>query len=251
MIFGDFLNFDSRLDLKNPIDKKKEEPTWYVLVGLGGGYKVSRGKNIGKAIVLIILIVILVLFGLMWFDYLGIIQAKKIFSPVYKLFGLTPQTSTSISSPNDLSEADLDNDRFAKRLEALDIRTEELDKRESDILVGEENNTQIAQELEDQKKAQEEREKTFNSQLRMYDDRKVNIEQIVANLNGMQPVNAVAILEKSDDQDIIDVLRQAEADAQAAGTSSMGSYWLSLMNPERAAEIQRKMANKPTSIVEE
>jgi len=110
--------------------------------------------------------------------------------------------------------------------------------------------SQIAQELEDQKKAQEEREKTFNSQVRLYDDRKVNIEQIVQNLNGMPPANAVAILEKMDDQDIIDVLRQAEVDAEASGTSSMGSYWLSLMKAERAAEIQRKMANKPTSIVD-
>ncbi len=211
----------------------------------------SRSKNIGKSIVLIILIIILVLLGLLWFDYIGVIQAKKLFAPVYKLFGLQPQKTTSVSSPNDLAEADLDNDRWAKRLEALDIRTEELDKRESDIQIGEENNTQIAQELEDQKKAQEEREKTFNSQVRMYDTRIVNIEQIVQNLNGMQPTNAVAILEEMDDQDIIDVLRQAEVDASAAGTSSMGSYWLSLMKAERAAEIQRKMANKPTSIVDD
>ncbi|MBR6079491.1 MAG: flagellar protein FlbB [Treponema sp.] len=211
----------------------------------------SRAKTLGKSIVLIILIIILVLAGLLWFDYLGIIQMKKFFSPVYKLFGLQPQTTTADSSPNDLSEEDLDNARFAKRLEALDIRTEELDKRESDIQTGEENNAQVAQELEEQKKAQEEREKTFNSQVRMYDDRKVNIEQIVQNLNGMQPVKAVAILEEMDDQDIIDVLRQAEVDAASAGTSSMGSYWLSLMKPDRAAEIQRKMANKPTSIVDD
>ncbi|MBQ5400186.1 MAG: flagellar protein FlbB [Treponema sp.] len=211
----------------------------------------SRAKTLGKSIVLIILIIILVLAGLLWFDYLGIIQMKKFFSPVYKLFGLQPQTTTADSSPNDLSEEDLDNARFAKRLEALDIRTEELDKRESDIQNGEENNAQVAQELEEQKKAQEEREKTFNSQVRMYDDRYRNIEQIVQNLNGMQPVKAVAILEEMDDQDIIDVLRQAEADASSSGTSSMGSYWLSLMKPERAAEIQRKMANKPTSIVDD
>lgn len=218
---------------------------------LGGRNAVSRGKTVGKSIILIILIIILVLLGLMWFDYIGIIQAKKIFSPVYKLLHLQPQTTVADSSPNDLAEADLDNDRFAKRLEALDIRTEELDKREADIQSGEENNAQVAQELEDQKKAQEEREKTFNSQVKMNDDRDRNIEQIVQNLNGMQPVKAVAILEEMDDQDIIDVLRRAEIDANAAGTSSMGAYWLSLMKAERAAEIQRKMANKPISIVEE
>ena len=208
----------------------------------------TRVKVLGKSILLLILIIILALFGLLWFDYLGIIQAKSVFAPVYRLIGLEPQTSTAPSSPANLAEADLDNDRFAKRLEALDIRTEELDKREADIVTAEENNAQVAQELEDQKKAQEVREKTFNNEVKKYDDRMVNIDQIVQNLEGMQPVNAVNILVEMNDQDVIDVLRRAEEKAAASGTSSMGAYWLSLMPAARAAEIQRKMANKPTSL---
>ncbi|MFA6936965.1 MAG: flagellar protein FlbB [Treponema sp.] len=208
----------------------------------------ARGKTLAKSILLIILLIIVVLAGLLWFDYLGVIQAKKLFSPVYKLFGMEPQTTTSASSPDKLVEADLDNDRFAKRLEALDIRTEELDKREVDIKKAEEANTQTAQELSDKQASQEEKEKTFNNEVKKYDDRRVNIEQIVQNLEGMQPKNAVDILVKMDDQDVIDVLRRSDEDAAAAGTSSMVAYWLSLMPPERAAEIQRKMANKPLSL---
>ena len=68
-----------------------------------------RGKVLGKSIVLIILIIILVFFGLMWFDYLGVVRAKKIFAPVYKLIGLQPQTTETVSSPDDLAEDDLDN----------------------------------------------------------------------------------------------------------------------------------------------
>ena len=146
----------------------------------------ARAKVLGKSILLLILIIILVLFGLLWFDYLGIIQAKKIFAPVYRLAGLQPQTSTAPSSPVDLAEADLDNDRFAKRLEALDIRSEELDKRENDVATAENNNTQVAQELEDQKKAQEEREKPFNHQVKKYDDYKrisEHINEIYDNYN--------------------------------------------------------------------
>ena len=209
----------------------------------------ARAKVLGKSILLLILIVILVLFGLLWFDYLGIIQAKKIFAPVYKMFGLQPQTTTAPSSPSDLSEADLDNDRVAKRLASIEEWEEELEKRESGIENAENNNAQVAQELEDQKKALEEREKTFNNELKKYDDRKVNIDQIVSNLEGMQPAGAVKILEaESDDQLVIDVLRRAEERAAASGTQSMVAYWLYLMNPQRAATIQRKMANKPTSL---
>jgi flagellar protein FlbB len=209
---------------------------------------VARGKVLAKSILLLILLVILILGGLLWFDYLGLIQAKHLFAPVYKLFGLTPQTSTSISSPDNLVEADLDNDRFASRLAALDIRSEELDKREADVKTAEDQNTQIAQELTDKQAALEEKEKTFNNEVKKYDTRVVNIEKIVQNLEGMQPANAVAILVKMDDQDIIDVLRKADEDATNAETTSMVAYWLSLMPADRAAEIQRKMANKPLSL---
>lgn len=210
--------------------------------------KVARGNTIAKSILLFILLVIVVLGGLLWFDYIGFINSKSFFAPVYKMLGMAPQTSRTQTSVNALVEADLDNDRFAKRLESLDMRTEELDKREADIKIAEESNLQIAQELTDRQNAQEEREKTFNLEQKKYDDRRVNIEQIVQNLEGMQPANAVKILAEMDDQDIIDVLRQAEEDHKAAGTSSMVAYWLSLMDEKRAAEIHRKMANKPLSI---
>ena len=208
----------------------------------------SNAKVLGKSILLIILILVLVLFGLLWFDYLGIIHAKRAFSPLFKLAGLSPQTSVSASSSKELVEADLDNDRFAKRLEALDIRSQELAKRESEVKEREDANAQIAQELEDKEKTQAEREKTFNNLVKKYDDRSVNIEQIVANLNGMPPKSAVGILIEMDDQDVIDVLRRADEIPAASGESSTLAYWLSLMPSDRAAEISRKMANKPLSI---
>lgn len=207
----------------------------------------ARARNFGKSLLLLLLIIILVLFGLLWFDFLGVIQAKSMFAPVYRLLHLQPQTSTSATA-KDFVMADLDNDRFAKRLESLNIRVEELDKREEDIRVQEENNALVAQELQDRETAQNEREKTFNNRVKQYDDRDRNIEQIVQNLNGMQPARAVAILNEMNDQDVIDVLRRAEEDAKASGGSSMGAYWLSLMPAARAAELQRKMANKPLSL---
>jgi len=209
---------------------------------------VARGKTLAKSILLFILLIIIVLGGLLWFDYLGIIQAKKMFAPVYRLFGLAPQTTQAPSSPDNLMEADLDNDRFAKRLESINIQKEEVDKREADVKVLEDKNTQVAQELIDKQASLEEKEKTFNNEVKKYDDRRVSIEQIVQNLEGMQPVKAVDIMVKMDDQDVIDVLRRADEDATALGQTSLVAYWLSLMPPERAAEIQRKMANKPLSL---
>ena len=205
-----------------------------------------RKNNIGKIIILLFLIIILVLAGLMWFDYLGVIQAKKIFAPVYKLFGLQVQTTQASTSSTPL-EADLDNDRFLKRLESLDVRTEELNKRETEIAQAEALSQQTAQELEDRRIAQEEREQSFNNIVSRYESRQTNVETNVANLNNMPPQNAVDILVAMDDQDIIDILRMADEVAQAQGGVSLASTWLMMMPPERAAQIHRKMLSKPTT----
>ena len=196
----------------------------------------SRSKGLGKTIVLLFLVIILILIGLMWFDYLGIVHAKSLFAPVYKLFGLAPQTSVSVTQNDPSLMADLDEDRLSKRLEALEIRAQELD------------NIQISQELDDLRKSQEEREKTFNNTVKKYDDREVNIVQNAKNLTGMPPENAVAILNAMEDQDVIDTLRKVEEIAQAEGTTSMVSYWMSLMPADRVAVIQRKMVSKPKTL---
>jgi flagellar protein FlbB len=125
---------------------------------------------------------------------------------------------------------------------------EELDKRDADLSSAEKQNQQVAQELQDRQKTEEEREKTFNNEVKKYDDKEVNIVQIAQNLKGMPPKNAVAILVAMDDQMVIDVLRKVEEEAKAAGTTSMVAYWLSLMPPDRAAQIQRKMASKPETL---
>ncbi|MCH5283691.1 MAG: flagellar protein FlbB [Treponema sp.] len=207
----------------------------------------AKSSSLGKTIVLLFLLIILVLGGLLWFDFLGVIRVKNLFSPVYRLFGLTPQTSATFTSAKPLS-ADLDLDRLAKQREALDIYREELEKREGDSNLAEDQNRRLAEEIAEREKNLEEREKTFNNLVKMYDDRNVNIEQIAANLEGMPPRAAVAILVAMDDQIVIDVLRKVTERAEAAGTASMVAYWLSLMPAERAAVVQRKMTSKPTSI---
>ena len=207
----------------------------------------ARSRGVGKSIALLFLILAIILGGLLWFDYLGIIKAKSFFAPVYKLFGLQPQTSVSATSSKPL-QANLEDDRLAKRLEALEIRSQELDKRESDIARSENANEAIARELEDRQKSQEEREKTFNNEVKKYDDRSTNIEQISTYLQNMPPKTAVEQLLGMDDQDIIDIFRKTDAQALASNTASMTSVWLMNMPSDRAAVIQRKMASKPEKL---
>lgn len=207
----------------------------------------SFAKSLGKSFVLIIIILIMLIGGSLWLDYLDVISVKKTFAPLYTVLGKTPQTSTTATQSKPLV-ANLDEDRLNKIQESLLLQAETLDKRESDIAAKETQLEQTALELSEREKNQEEREKTFNLAVKKYDDKNVNVEQIATNLNGMAPKNAVDILVAMDDQTVIDVLRKVEELAKQNGTSSMGSYWLSLMPSERAAEIQRKMINKPESL---
>ncbi|MCR4734458.1 MAG: flagellar protein FlbB [Treponema sp.] len=207
----------------------------------------SVKKTLGKSFVLILIILILVAGGLLWFNFLGIIRLNSVFAPVYKLLGKEPQTSLTVTQSKPLA-VNIDEDRLNKIQESLDIQIEELEKRESDINAKENLLAQTAAELDEREKNQEEREKTFNLAQKKYEDINVNIEQIANNLNGMRPEAAVNILIAMNDQLIIDVLRKVEELAAENNTASMGSYWLSLMPSERAAEIQRKMVSKPESL---
>jgi len=205
----------------------------------------SKGGSIMRVFLLLILICILVLGGLLWFDYLGLVHTRGMFSPIYAMFGKkTPKGVTT--SKEEI--ADLENDRYAKRVQSLEIRAEELDKLKNEVEAEKKENLKVAEELNDRKTSIEEKEKSFQQIMKETDDRNRNIVQIATYMNGMRPASAVANLLEMDDQDIIDVLRAAEDMAKKAGTTSLVAYWFSLMPPNRAAQIQRKMANKPVTL---
>ncbi len=120
----------------------------------------------------------------------------------------------------------------------IDTQKKDLDNRYGEIV-------QMAQELEIQKSALEDLEKSLNADKKEAENKDRNVEQNARYLTGMPPQNAVGIIAKLDDQTAIDVLRKTEEIARAEGTTSVVAYWFSLMDPVRAAELQRKMASRP------
>ncbi|AEF82300.1 periplasmic-type flagellar collar protein FlbB [Leadbettera azotonutricia] len=205
-------------------------------------------RIIGRIVVLLILILVLAGGGILWFDYLGVIDAKTVLAPVYSRipFIKAPGRTQPVAQENEI--LNLDAERLAIRLEALELRDMELGRRDQDIQNRRGEIEQMAQELEQRQKALDEREKSFNAQVSEADIKDKNVETNSRNLTGMPPERAVGILQAMDDQDVIDVLRKTEEIAQAEGTTSIVSYWLSLLPPERAAEIQRKMVARPPSL---
>ncbi|PKL07418.1 MAG: flagellar protein FlbB [Spirochaetae bacterium HGW-Spirochaetae-7] len=207
----------------------------------------SFGKRrvFGRVVVMLIMILALVIGGLFWFDYLGLVDAKSIFSPVLRLAGLPVRTGQAL--PAD-SPTLLDDERFAKQLSAVEAIRQELDQRDKATAERQAAVEAMAQEIADRTAMLDERENSFKQMTERYENRRANVEQNARYLTGMPPADAVKILAASDDQTVIDVLRAVEELAAKTGEASVVSYWLSLLPPERSADLQRKMNVKPASL---
>jgi flagellar protein FlbB len=205
----------------------------------------ERPRVLGKIIVLLLLIIAMTAGGIVWFDYLNVIDVKSLLVPVYRLFGREGRTQQTTSVNEVLS---LDSERLAVRLEALNMRNLEIEKQEQELQSRQGQIEQMAQELEERQKSLDERENSFNASVKDAENKDKNVEQNARYLTGMPPQSAVEIIGNMDDQDVIDIFRKAEEIAQTEGSSSIVSYWISIMPPERAALLQRKMAGRPQSL---
>lgn len=197
---------------------------------------------IGKVIGLLVLILVLATGGVFWFDYLNVIDAKTVLAPVYRLIGLEGRTQPSLAEGQIIS---LDAERLAVRLESVEMRNAELNTREQELDSRMVEIEQMAQELEERQKLLDDRENSLTALTADAENRNRNIEQNARYLTGMPPAAAVGIIAEQDDQYIVDVFRMTERIAQADGTTSLVSVWLSMMDPVRAAEIQRRMVSSP------
>ncbi|MDR1106532.1 MAG: flagellar protein FlbB [Treponema sp.] len=202
-------------------------------------------RILGRVIVLLLLILVMAGGSLLWFDYLNIIDAKSVLAPLYRFAGREGRTQPETPPGETLN---IDAERLAVRLEALDLQERELDGREQELENRYGEIEQMAQTLAEQQKAQDDREKSFNAAADQADIRERNIETNARLLTGMPPERAVGIMAAMDDLDVINVFRKTEEIAQAEGSQSIVSYWLSLMEPGRAAELQRKMAGMPPGL---
>jgi flagellar protein FlbB len=191
-----------------------------------------------RIVVLILLVGVLALGGLVWFDYLGVVDARRTLAPVFALFGAR---RPELDAEDPLL---LDKERLDKQVEAVAVRAEELDAREQALSAKEQELAQKIQQVEEREKAAEDREKLFNERVKAYDNRRENLVKNSAYLVGMPPDRAVKILLAMEDQDVIDLMRVTEELAVEAGETSLVAYWLSLMPADRAATLQRKMARK-------
>jgi flagellar protein FlbB len=199
----------------------------------------------GRIFVLLLLIAVVAAGGIIWFDYLNVIDAKTVLSPFYRFISREGRSQPKTTPEEYLN---LDAERLLVRLEALDLRSMEMDTQQQGLESRYGEIEQMAQELEERQKTLDERENSLRAMASDAENKDRNVEENARILTGMPPERAVGIMAAMDDENVIDVLRKTEELARAEGAQSIVPYWLSKMEPARAAELQRKMAGRPQTL---
>ncbi|SIQ05187.1 flagellar protein FlbB [Alkalispirochaeta americana] len=201
----------------------------------------SRMGALPQILLLMLLVLGLTVGGMLWFDYLGLIDARDSFAPVLRLVGREPREV--FDDPDDVML--MDRLRLEAFHEALRLQAEELALQRDQLASYRQDLEKREQELVATEKELEEREVSLNERLRVYENRRAVLEQNSRYLTSMRPAEAVEILKGYDDQLMIETFRVTEELAAQAGQMSLVSVWLSSLPPERAADIQRKMTLRP------
>ena len=186
---------------------------------------------------LLLLVLVLVVGGLVWFDYLGLVSANRVVTPVLRLVGISRPAPVAGAEDPLLLEAE----RMKAREEATALRTAGLDEREKLLQTREAEVQEMAASLGEQRKSLAEQQKSINEARKTYDDRVANLRDISGKLTSMRPEDAVAVLQEMKDVDIIDVIRMTDLIAAGEGTVSITSKWLADLPEKRAAVIGQKM----------
>lgn len=142
--------------------------------------------------------------------------------------------------PNWESMEILDQDRLTRMMDANDQRAEELDVLSAQLANDSMRLEEQRQQVEKERNSVEEEKKRLNEGEKLYDKKKETIVQTAHELMQMDENIAVQILEKRDNQDIIWIMRVTDELSEEDGMLSVVPVWLELMDPSRAAEIQRE-----------
>ena len=208
----------------------------------------NRGSGIAKVFFLLILIAALIIGGLIWLDFLGIIDAKDRLSPITSLFGIKPREE--IEQP--YSPLLLDSDRITKEREAINVERNKLDREKEELQIKEAEIKQKEGKLAEIESSLKEKEKSLIEAQHQYENKIANLKQTARYLMGMPPEDAVAIMDEYDIRDLVDLLRISEMVSKEDGTPSLVAYWLSLMKDRaRAAEIQKLLVEQPRLSLDE
>ena len=187
-----------------------------------------------KIIFLFLIIVFLLGVGVLWLDYMGLINLTKTASMFSK-------DEASVLYADDDEPSLMKLEELEKNKEQLKERTEDLDRREALLLEQEKSSNADKDKIQEMRAGIELERKKLENEKNKYSGYKKNIGDLAQKIESMPPKEAVAIMINWDDPLIIDVLRQIDQNALDAGAMSVTSYLISLMPKEKASRVMYLM----------
>ncbi|MCE9502031.1 MAG: flagellar protein FlbB [Leptospira sp.] len=185
-----------------------------------------------RAFYLVVLIAFLIAIGFFIFDYYQIIDADEIFPFLSKKPAIVNHDS---ESPTEIEKL-----KFRKDQERLAEEREEVEKLRLSLDSDKEKLEAESEKLEAIKKGIKIKEKEISDKLSQDNNRKNKIKVLANKIANMPPDSAVSMLRNWPDQDIIDVFKQMDKDAEEDGRSTITTYLLTLFSPERRSVITNK-----------
>lgn len=202
----------------------------------------STEKTGLKIILSIVLLIMVLLATIYWFNYIGLVNIQRSLFKVSKKIPLISYAK-EIQDPFLLEKEYIEKLKLSYESKFLLLQKEEEDlkKRENEIKLKENL-------LQKQSKALEDKELSINRKLKEYDNYKDNIKKQANYFINMAPKNAVDIMNGMDILLVVDILRAMDEIFNERGEDSTVPYLISLMPSDRAAKINELMAEGASTL---
>ena len=184
-----------------------------------------------KAIFLILIIILLSIIMIFILDFFSLIKAEQ-------YLGFLNRNEKLINSEEEQNKVwTMELDKKNKILDQEKVLIEEekirLNKKEIEL----ENKMN---ELEEIQKGILQREKELEEKEKEKESREVYVNILANKIANMPPQDAVDMLEKWSDEDIIDVFMQMDRNSEAEGVDSITSFLLTLLPKDRSSNLTQK-----------
>ncbi|GEM_PF-4102816 len=245
MVFEDENNEEEEVFVGGtPADEEnKREESSKTSVSLPLPQKKPQQRFSNRTLVMIFANFLVILLGLLLFDILGFYKITDNLLPIVKkvpgmkrVITMRPRDDSSKLASMERSKQDEAIKEawkeIAGRMEYIERLTNKINSR----------NIQIDKEWEYVKTERDAMEKQRQATL----EEQAELSKIAQQYIAMPPKSAVAQLTNMDNASIVDILIAVEEIMESEGQDSIVPYWLTLITPERSAELQELRRQRPT-----
>jgi flagellar protein FlbB len=181
---------------------------------------------------LILLIFFLLAIGFFLFDYYQLLDADEIFPFLAKKPAAVVWDQ---ESPTEVEKMEIEKARERLREESIEI-----EKLKAELQLQKEKIESESQNLEEMRKGIKEKERLAEEIKKEEESRQNKLKVLASKVGNMPPKDAIGLLEGWPDQDIIDVFKQMDKDAEEEGKPTITNYLLTLFDAKRRSVIANK-----------